>query len=226
MQNCPLLLGHRGVRDHKTIRENTPAAFDFALAQGCNGFEFDVRLTKDGEAVICHDEMLGRLRVAACPAKRLQLPSLREVLARYRSGAFLDIELKVTGLEKIAIALLHEFPPERGLVVSSFLPPVLQEFRDLDRVISLGLICETHSQFARWSELPVEYIILQSRLFKERLLSQALSQIRKAGKKILVWTVNQPAAMREFAERGVDGIISDSPQKLAATLGRRGKVQN
>jgi glycerophosphoryl diester phosphodiesterase len=51
----PLLLGHRGARGIRSIPENTIASFDRALADGCDGFEFDVRLTADGEAVICHD---------------------------------------------------------------------------------------------------------------------------------------------------------------------------
>ena len=48
----PLLLGHRGARVGKSIPENTLASFDLALASGCDGFEFDVRLTADGQAVV------------------------------------------------------------------------------------------------------------------------------------------------------------------------------
>ena len=40
----PLLLGHRGAGAHKVIPENTPASFDQALADGCDGFEFDCEL--------------------------------------------------------------------------------------------------------------------------------------------------------------------------------------
>jgi glycerophosphoryl diester phosphodiesterase len=88
----PLLLGHRGARADKSIPENTLASFDLALAQGCDGFEFDVRLTSDGQAVICHDATSGRLKIAESPAQSLNLPGLREVLTRYQN-AFLDIEL-------------------------------------------------------------------------------------------------------------------------------------
>ena len=57
----PLLLGHRGARGLKSIPENTLAAFDRALADGCDGFEFDVRLTADGQAVVHHDPKTGDL---------------------------------------------------------------------------------------------------------------------------------------------------------------------
>ena len=39
---------------------------------------------------------------------------LREVLVRYQSSAFLDIELKISGLEKITAEILRMFPPARG----------------------------------------------------------------------------------------------------------------
>src|SRR3954469_10348572 len=51
-----LLLGHRGCRG--AFPENTIAAFDHALASGCDGFEFDVRLTSDGKPIVCHDARL------------------------------------------------------------------------------------------------------------------------------------------------------------------------
>ena len=56
----PLLLGHRGARMVRTIQENSVASFDRALADGCDGFEFDVRLTSDGEAVLWHDAGFGK----------------------------------------------------------------------------------------------------------------------------------------------------------------------
>src|SRR5579862_4241138 len=98
----PLLLGHRGARAMKTIPENTLASFDQALADGCDGFEFDVRLTADGQPVVCHDPRSGTIEIARTTAAQLSaLPRLQDVLARYHDRAFLDIELKVAGLEKV-----------------------------------------------------------------------------------------------------------------------------
>src|SRR5215475_7654265 len=98
----PLLLGHRGARAIKSIPENTIASFDRALADGCDGFEFDVRLTADAKAVACHDPKFGRAEIARTTAEELpRLPRLEDVLARYQESAYLDIELKVRGLEKI-----------------------------------------------------------------------------------------------------------------------------
>ena len=211
----PLLLGHRGARAEKTVSENTPASFDLALAQGCDGFEFDVRLTADGQAVICHDATARGLGIAEFSAQELALPRLREVLTRYRSTAFLDIELKVSGLETIAADLLRRLAPARGFVVSSFLPEVLRAIHDLDVTIPLGLICETRAEFIHWPQLPVEYVIPHHKLVRQSLIHE----IKAAGKKILVWTVNATVDMKRFSKWGVDGIISDYPKRLARALG-------
>lgn len=210
----PLLLGHRGARAEKSIPENTLAAFDLALAQGCDGFEFDVRLSADGHAVVCHDPTIDGLNVAESPAQSLRLPSLTEVLARYHSTAFLDIELKVSGLESLAADLVRKYIPLRGFVVSSFLPEVIQGLHALDAAIPLGLICETRVELSRWRELPVEYVIPHSALVRQDLVAD----LKAAGKKILVWTVNLPADMERFAQWGVDGIISENPKLLADTF--------
>ncbi len=214
MQNHPLLLGHRGARGLKDIRENTLPAFDLALAQGCDGFEFDVRLTADGQAVICHDAKIRRLVIARCSAQSLQLPLLAEVLARYRKQAFLDIELKVPGLEALAIDLIQEYAPARGFVVSSFLPDALRAIHKKTSKLPLGLICETRAQLRRWVELPVEYVIPHYSLLAPELVAET----KAAGRKILVWTVNSRAHVRRFAEWGVDGIISDRPERLVREL--------
>ena len=142
------------------------------------------------------------------------MPSLREVLTRYTSSAFLDIELKVPGLETIIVDQLRKFAPARGFVVSSFLPEVLQVIHGLDATIPLGLICETRVQCSRWPELPINYVIPHRTLLGEDLISE----IKVAGNKVFVWTVNLPADMKRFSQWGVDGIISDDPKLLAQTL--------
>lgn len=211
----PRLLGHRGARALKSIPENTIASFDRALADGCDGFEFDVRLTEDEEAVVCHDAKISGYDVSRTMAKQLsQLPRLRDVLQRYRDS-FLDIELKVKGLERITLDLFLRHKPRRGFVVSSFQPGSLKSVRTLDATVPLGLICESKTQLRLWNELPVEYVIPQHELVDPELVRK----IKGAGKKVIVWTVNDPADIERLAEYGVDGIISDDTSLLCRTLG-------
>jgi len=211
----PLLLGHRGARAVKSIPENTLLSFDLALAHGCDGFEFDVRLTGDSQAVICHDPETRRAEVARSRAQQLiGLPRLQEVLIRYQRNAFLDIELKVSGLEKIIARELPKRMPSRGVVISSFLPAVLNAVHAENLAIPLGLICETKAQLNRWGDLPVEYVMLNHALaFPDRI-----GEIQGQGKRVFVWTVNRAAEMRRFADWGVDGIIYDETERLVRVL--------
>jgi glycerophosphoryl diester phosphodiesterase len=209
----PLLLGHRGARGLKAIPENTVASFDLALAEGCDGFEFDVRLTADGQAVICHDAKVGKLSIARTTAEQLAgLPRLAEIIERYPS-AFFDIELKVEGLETILTSMLRS-RASKNFVVSSFLPAVLREVHRLDASLPLGLICETAAQLRSWRDLPLTYVIPYHALATTDLIDN----VHGASGKILVWTVNTTAAMKRFASWGVDGIISDYPKRLTATF--------
>jgi glycerophosphoryl diester phosphodiesterase len=211
----PLLLGHRGARAFKSIPENTLASFDRALADGCDGFEFDVRLTADGAAVICHDPQFQRTDIARASIRECAgLPRLKDVLARYCDRAFLDIELKVAGLEKITAALVRKHTPQRGYVVSSFLPQVLEAVHSLDAGIPLGLICETRAQLQQWNHVKVDYIIAQQKLV-DRLMMDAW---KNAGKKTVVWTVNSSGDMQRLRDWGVDGLISDDTKLLTETL--------
>jgi glycerophosphoryl diester phosphodiesterase len=70
---------------------------------------------------------------------------------------------------------------------------------------------------SRWLQLPVEYVIPHFTLVRQDLTAE----IKSAGKKIFVWTVNDPADMKRFSKWEVEGIISDHPKRLALTLGRR-----
>ena len=215
----PLLLGHRGLRSRSfSVRENTLAAFDLALQHGCDGFEFDVRLTADDTAVICHGHRFASITIAKAIAARLRsLPLLEDVLERYARRAFLDIELKVPGIESHLLNAASKFPPQRGYVVSSFLPDVLIDLRTCSQTVPLGIICETRKQLSIWRDLPIQYVIANQRLITLELLRDA----HGAGKAVFAWTVNRKASMVRLANNGADGIISDKTDLLVETLRER-----
>jgi len=164
--------------------------------------------------VVCHDPKVAGFQLSRTMAKEVsQFPRLRDILQRYRDS-FLDIELKVKGLERITLDLFLRHKPRRGFVVSSFVPGVLKSLRAEDATIPLGLICEFKTQLRLWSELPVEYVIPHHALAEPDLIRK----IKGAGKKVIVWTVNDAADMKRFAESGVDGIISDDTALLCRTM--------
>jgi glycerophosphoryl diester phosphodiesterase len=124
----PLRLAHRG--DWRRSPENSLEAFRAAVAiPGCDGVEFDVRVTADGVPVVYHDETLGRLhgrpeRIDALPSDvvvDLGVPTLEETLAFLGRRPFVDVELKVdTGASGVEILAAARGPELRNAVVSSF----------------------------------------------------------------------------------------------------------
>ncbi len=207
----PLLLGHRGARLSRHIPENTLASFDLCLQHGCDGFEFDVRLSADGEAVICHDAIWRGMKIAERAARDLGLPAFNEVLERFSSRAFLDIELKVEGLEEQTLTALRLHSSGKGYLLSSFLPPVLHAIHALDATVPVGWLCE-RDPFA--NVVPEAAWVLPRVDLVTRELIEAN---HAAGKKIMTWTVNRDVDMRRLVDWGVDGIISDDTDLLVQT---------
>jgi glycerophosphoryl diester phosphodiesterase len=212
--SVPLLLGHRGARASRHIPENTLASFELCLQHGCDGFEFDVRCSADGQAVICHDAVIAGIEVDKSPVGDLVLPTLEDVLQQFAHRAFLDIELKVPGLEERTLSALQRHPPKNSYVISSFLPDAIETIHDLDSSIPLGLLCETREQSLDWRETPAQWVIPQADLADQEFVDL----VQAAGKKIMVWTVNRSDRITQFAEWGVDAIISDDTELLVRAL--------
>jgi glycerophosphoryl diester phosphodiesterase len=211
----PLLLGHRGARAVRSVPENTIASFDLALAHGCDGIELDLRATSDGRMLVCHNAKAGKIAVARATARQLlHLPRLEEVLKRYGHRAFLDIELKVRGLESKVLATLREHGITTSYVVSSFIPEVVMELKARSTLVPVGIICQKVSQLVRWRELPAEYVIVHHSLLTRR----RIGLIHTAGRKVFAWTVNDQKSMVCLTNWGVDGLISDNVQLLAKTI--------
>jgi glycerophosphoryl diester phosphodiesterase len=208
-----LLLGHRGARFSRHIPENTLESFELCLQHGCDGFEFDVRLAADGAAMICHDPIIAGQEIASTPSARLALPTLDEVLQRFSARAFLDIELKVAGIQRQLTAALSAHPPLKGYVVSSFVPGVLSSVNELDAGVPLGFLYDRQEQVVP-PALSLAYLIPQFPLVTRALTEQA----HAAEQKIMTWTVNRTDDMRRFADWGVNAIISDDTELLVRSL--------
>jgi glycerophosphoryl diester phosphodiesterase len=215
-----ILLGHRGAR--KYAPENTMAAFEMALEHGCDGFEFDVRLTSDLQPVVCHDPRFCGVTIAkvtfqklyeAASKKGKDISILEEILG-YGERAFLNLELKVTGAEELLIRLLQEYPARKGLIVSSFLPRVVTRVYELGAAFPLGLICESRRALSKCRDLPIQAVMVHRTL----VTAKAIEKLKEEHKQLFVWTVNSAREMVKFAEMGVDGIISDDTKLLAKTL--------
>jgi glycerophosphoryl diester phosphodiesterase len=223
----PLLLGHRGARPLSDIgagaeeipAENTLAAFDYALAKGCDGFEFDVRFTRDRRSVLCHDPQLDGKEISVSDYPDLlrfcnALACLEDVLARFGATAYLDIEVKGGGNEEAVVAALQASPPRRGHVVSSFFPDVLLRLHQLDPSLPLGFICDRREHVKLWMELPISVFIPQHTLVSQEMIGE----VHRRGLKLFAWTVNHESGLLRLAKWDVDGLISDDPALLRHTF--------
>ena len=209
--NRPILLGHRGAS--KYAAENTCKAFDLALEHGCDGFEFDVRYTKDAHSVICHDLRHKRKRIDTCSFHELTLPSAEEVIRRYAGKAFLDIELKVSGEVRPILQSLRGLQQDT-FVISSFVPDVLKAVDEIAQGLPLALICENTRQLKHWPSLPIRALMVHQKLAAAILVDE----LHAAHKQVFVWTVNRERVMRRLAELGVEGLISDDTRLLVSTI--------
>ena len=223
----PLLLGHRGARPvprlsvgagRRTIPpENSLDCFEYALANGCDGFEFDVRITRDRRLVICHNAWVGGYKVSAsafeslCARNGTRLACLEDVLRAFGDRAYLDIEVKVPGGEELIVKAVRHCRPRCGYLLSSFLPEVLRRLHEIDSALPLGYLCDRSRNISLWRRLPIEVFLPHHRLITQTLVDE----VQERGRQIFTWTVNSESELHELGEWGVDGLISDDPKLLS-----------
>jgi glycerophosphoryl diester phosphodiesterase len=201
-----ILLGHRGAP--RLAPENTPESFRRALQAGAQGFEFDVRRSKDGRLVVIHDPRHGRMSVARSTASQLGLPLLEEVLQEFRS-AWLDVELKIKGIEAPVLAVAHRYLHPNRFVVTSFRARVVREVKRLSPATATGwLFKRPVLALPRWARPPrLDYLCPHHSVLTGRLVRAA----RERGLGLVAWTVDTPAAMQRMKDLGVDVVITNLP---------------
>ena len=216
---------HRGVTTVEV--ENTVAAFEAAVALGCDGVELDVRATADGVPAVHHDARLAdgrpiaQLTVAELPAHVPQLDAALDACGP------LVVNIEIKAPRSIVDAVLAEVRA-RGIagrvVVSSFDLAIVDRVRALDDAIPTGyLVMPAHRRFATRSlgtcqrhghrALHPHYRAVDARL---------IDAAHEAGIAINTWTVDNPARIEALARDGVDAIVTNVPEVALRTLGRSG----
>jgi len=234
-----LLLGHRGAAAEAPA--NTVPAFRRAMEAGADGVELDVHLTRDGHAVVIHDETVdsvtgvsGRIReMTLAEVQQLdagsyfgaefagaRIPTLDEVLDVVGPQGIVNIELKGTGvendgLEREVVRVIHAHGMSERVILSSFNPLRLWRLRHLAPYLPRGMLHSPDTPvYVR--ELWFLPVVQPDAVHPHYSMVNAayMKRAHQWGVRVNVWTVDDPAQARRLANLGVDAIITNDPAHL------------
>jgi len=223
-----LCFGHRGAAGYET--ENSLASVKKAIALGVDWIEIDIHAVHD-ELFVFHDFRLERLTAAKGYLRRKSLrslarlrlpngepiPTLSEVMNCVNHRVGVNIEIKNRGCPRLLAILLdrlvrEQYWPEERILVSSFVHRELGELKHIRPQTRIGLLTPR-------DPLPFLSRALSLKAFSIypniAWLSPALvSRFHDNRLRVYTWTVNEPQPIRRSMEMGVDGIISDFPDRV------------
>jgi glycerophosphoryl diester phosphodiesterase len=237
----PWIIGHRGASGHAP--ENTLASFRRAVDLGATFIETDLRLSHDAQFVAMHDATLDRTSNGRGLVRDFTLAQLRELDAGSWYGSKFAGE-KIPTLEEILnfareadVVFYLEIKHEAGwgvhhgvagalraanesarTVVISFDPSMLRNLRSLDAGLLTGLLFEKplENVVEKAQKIGARQICPRGGLVTPELLSEA----QNAGLQVAAWTVNEPAQMDALISMGVNGIMTDYPDRLRKAVNR------
>jgi len=226
------IVGHRGAP--RRARENTLESLDFAETFGVDAVEIDVRPTRDGEAVLFHDEdvVLGsqRIPVRSFTAREIEkllipselgeyrIPRLEQVFHRYGPALRYVVEVKSgpgmphgTMARRVA-RLASEFGVAGRCLIASFDAEFLKRMRETDKDAALSFIFDHPVALPAPGQPaplfpPVDAIAPRRDLVSPTLLAQASA----AGLTVHPWTVDEPDEVRKLLAAGVASITTNAP---------------
>jgi glycerophosphoryl diester phosphodiesterase len=229
-------IAHRGASG--TFPENTLSAFRAAADAGAVMCELDVQLTRDGQVVVIHDDKVDRTtdgagEVAAMTLaevrrldagakfkggapRRESIPTLDEVFDAVGGRCALNIELKAPGVEAKAAAIMRVHRAIESSIVSSFDWNSIAAINRVDPEIRFGLLAEKKPDelLARAIEMKAYAINPRFDMVNAELCAAA----HHANLMVLTWTVDVPQLMEFLLDAGVDGIMTNYPERLRDLL--------
>lgn len=234
----PLWIAHRGAG--KLAPENTLGSFRLGLHHGFHAYECDLKLSRDGECFLLHDDTLDRTSSGqGSPAEqdwaelsRLDagawhsppfvgepLPRLEQIAAFCKAnGCALNIEIKPCPGEEartgaaVAREAARLWAGALPPLMSSFKPEALAAARDAEPSLPRGLLLDTlwDGWFEAAEALGVVAVITNYRLMDRALIDR----LHTKGWRALVYTVNDAAIAERLIADGIDGIITDAVDRL------------
>jgi len=243
-----LVTAHRGFSGDAP--ENTLAAFKKAMEVGSDMMELDVRFSKDGQIVVMHDDTLdrttnGRGKVSDYTLKELKqfdagswfapqfsgehIPTLVEVLELAKGKILVNIEIKdeslgrykITDLADRALQEVTKAGMEDRVIYVSFYPVALERIQERDSRLWVGLLY--HRPWNSLHEVTGGRSFPVLGLRNSYLTKGKIDKIHQQGMKVNVYTVNSEEEMEPFIHWGVDGMITNHPDRLIKILQKKFK---
>ncbi|MBU2576494.1 MAG: glycerophosphodiester phosphodiesterase [Nanoarchaeota archaeon] len=223
-----LKIGHRGVASYAP--ENTLASIRKALELGVDMVELDVRFCKTGEVVVIHNKKVNRTtngrglvsEKTLTELKELKInktekiPTLAEVLNLINRKCKVNIELKGAGtpepISKIVKAYVKNGWSYNDFLVSSYNFSMLEEIRKINPRIQIGLLMEKAPKEIIGLARELKAYSINPRL--KYITKKFVDDAHKGGLKVFVYTVNKLKDIEKMKGMGVDGIISDFPDRI------------
>ena len=236
-----LVLGHRGYSAR--FPENSILALRKAMAYGADGVEFDVRLSRDGKAVLLHDPTLDRTTtmngpVAVIDSEELlraklgmgeRIPSLREALDLV--DGLVNIEVKDPRAALLSLELVRDMGLLEEVLFSSFRIDPLMEIRKAEPSARIGLLLDMDEPLNGippivWElkafsiNVPVEWIPMMG----VRAFISAAKMVRESGLRLMVWAYDDDLLQRALPRiaHEIDAVITDDPPRALVVLERMG----
>lgn len=219
-----LKIGHRGAAGHAP--ENTLAAIRKGIELGVDLVEIDVRCTADGILVALHDATVNRTTNGKGPIDRLTLrdvkaldagngervPMLEEVLSVVSGQAGLMLELKVKGAAQKTVEVVQKAEFKDPVIYASFLHEELGIIRSVDAEASLMAL------FGRLPQASVARAIKYSPshvgLRHDTVTRRLVEAFHDEDLLVFVYTTDTTREIQRAISAGVDGIISNVPERL------------
>ncbi|HEV2881111.1 MAG TPA: glycerophosphodiester phosphodiesterase [Pyrinomonadaceae bacterium] len=161
--------------------------------------------------------------------KGITVPTLREVLAEFpRVRLNIDIKQAQPSLVKPFCRMLGESGAQDRVTVASFSSQTLAEFRRECPAVATS--ASTDEVFALLADLQAGRGLATDKVGfrvvqvpetlggRGWLTAELVAAAHRTGLEVHVWTVNDEAGMRRMLDAGVDGIMTDYPDKLIALL--------
>jgi len=151
------------------------------------------------------------------------VPTLEEVFMALPRDKLVLVEIKDVDAVEQVVELIERYGRIESTVLISFEPEVLVKARSLSSEVKIGLDIDSVEKFL-WGWSKREELKLYSlnppieglKLYRS-LADMYLEQVKSAGLKVFLWTVNDPKDALEWRDK-VDGIVTDNVEEIIKAL--------